>query len=187
MSKIIASVFLTLDGVMEDPGGAEGFEYGGWQIPFFDDDMGRFMSAQLAAADALLLGRVTYEGFAAAWPTIPDQDPYTLKMNSMPKYVASRTLTSPTWNATVLKGDVAEEVARLKAQPGQNLLVFGSGEFANSLRGHNLIDEYQLLVHPIVLGSGKRYFRGGIDTSTLKLIDTKITSMGVVILTYQPA
>src|SRR6266568_6957726 len=125
MGRIVVSTFLTLDGVMEDPGGAEGFEHGGWQLPFFDEDAGRYMSEQLAAADALLLGRVTYEGFAAAWPSVTDEEGFANKMNSMPKFVASTTLTEAQWNATLIKGDVAEEVAKLKQQPGNNMLVFG--------------------------------------------------------------
>lgn len=186
MSKVVLSVFLTLDGVMEDPGGSEGFERGGWQLPYFDDDSGRFMSEQLAAADALLLGRVTYEGFAASWPSITDDVGFADKMNSMPKFVASRTLTETQWNATLIKGDVAEEVARLRQQAGQELLIFGSGDLVEALRRNNLIDEYRLWVHPIVLGSGKRLFNGASDMTALKLVDTVTTGTGVLILTYRP-
>ncbi len=187
MSKVVLSIFLTLDGVMEDPGGSEGFERGGWQLPYFDDDAGRFMSKQLAAAGALLLGRVTYEGFATAWPSITDEAGFADKMNSMPKFVASRTLTETQWNATLIKGDVAEEVARLKQQAGQDLLIFGSGELVDTLRRNNLIDEYQLWVHPIVLGSGKRFVKSGSDMTALKLVDSVTTGTGVLILIYEPA
>ncbi len=138
------------------------------------------------------MGRITYEGFAAAWPSMTDEGGFADKMNSMPKYVASTTLTETTWNASLIKGDVAEEVAKLKQQPGNNLLVLGSGQLAATLREHNLIDEYQLLVHPVVLGSGKRLFKErstgqGSDVSTLQLVDTRTTSKGVLILTYRPA
>jgi dihydrofolate reductase len=187
MSKVVVSTFLSLDGVMEDPGGAEGFEHGGWQIPFFDSDLGRYMSEQLAGADALLLGRVTYEGFAAAWPSMTDEGGFADKMNSMPKFVASRTLKETQWNAKLIKGDVPQEVAKLKQQTGGDLLVFGSGELVHTLRQHNLVDEYQLFVHPIVLGSGKRLFRDGSNTTTLRLVDTKTTSTGVLMLTYRPS
>src|SRR5207253_7591035 len=137
MSKVVVSTFLTLDGVMEDPGGSEGTEHGGWQIPYVDADAGRYMSEQLFAADALLLGRVTYQGFAAAWPSVTDEEGFADKMNSMPKFVASTTLTETQWNATLIKGDVPEEVARLKQQPGGDLLVFGSGKLVHTLRQHN--------------------------------------------------
>jgi len=187
MSKVVASTFLSLDGVMEDPGGSEGFEHGGWQLPYLDDDGGRIMGEQLAVAEALLLGRVTYEGFAAAWPSMTDEEGFADKMNSMPKFVASTTLKEAQWNATVIKGDVAEEVARLKQRPGGDLLIFGSGRLVHTLREHNLIDEYSLWVHPIILGSGKRLFKAGRDATPLNLVDTKTTSMGVLVLTYQPA
>jgi dihydrofolate reductase len=187
MSRVVVSTFLTVDGVMEDPGGAEGFEHGGWQLPFFDDDLAGYMTEQQATTDGLLLGRITYQGFAAAWPSMTDEGGFADRMNSMPKYVASTTLTETTWNASLINGDVAEEVAKLKQQPGKNLLVLGSGQLAATLREHNLIDEYQLLVHPVVLGSGKRLFKEGSDVSALELVDTKTTSKGVLILTYRPA
>lgn len=186
MSRVVVSTFLSVDGVMEDPGGSENYEHGGWQLQFIDDDAGRFVTEQLMAADALLLGRVTYQGFAAAWPSAPP-DAFTDRMNSMPKYVASTTLTETEWNAILLKGDVAEEVAKLKQQPGGNLLVMGSASLVHTLRENNLVDEYELWMHPIVLGSGKGLFKGGIDTTTLKLVNTRTTSKGVVVLTYEPA
>lgn len=188
MRKVVVSTFVTLDGVMEDPGGSEGFPHGGWQLPFFDQDMAGGVLEELLAADALLLGRVTYQHFAAAWPSITDEEGFADRMNSLPKYVASTTLEEPlAWNATLLKGDVAEAVAELKREPGQNLLVQGSGELAQTLLRHSLIDEYRLWVHPVVLGSGKRPFGDGDPPITLRLVDTSTTSTGVAVLTYQPA
>jgi dihydrofolate reductase len=186
MGKIIVSMFVTFDGVIEDPGGSEGWKYGGWQLPLFDDVMAAEIGPLVMGADALLLGRVTYEGFAAAWPSVTDE--FGAKMNSMPKFVPSRTLQDATWNATVLKGDVPDEVARLKQRPDLNtIVVMGGAQLVHTLREHNLIDEYRLWVHPVVLGSGKRLFKEGIDPTKLTLIDTKTTSTGVVLLTYTPA
>jgi dihydrofolate reductase len=147
------------------------------------------MGEQMAATEALLLGRVTYQIFAAYWPNAPADDPLARKLNSMPKYVASTTLKKLEWNnATLLKGNFAEEVARLKKQPGSGVIsVTGSGKLAQSLMKHNLVDEYSLWIHPIVLGSGKRLFEGGIAPIHLKLVDTKTTGSGIVRLTYQPA
>src|SRR3981081_2280887 len=159
MRKVVASTFVTLDGVFEDPGGAEGFDRGGWSFKYVgrSDDDQKYQGELLTETDALLLGRVTYEGFAKAWPSMTDGGWYAEKMNSMPKYVASSTLDKAEWNnSTVIKGDVAKEVARLKQQPGQNILIFGSGELVNSLLQQELIDELRLLVHPVVLGRGKR-------------------------------
>jgi dihydrofolate reductase len=188
MRKVVVSTFVTLDGVMEDPGGAEGFPRGGWQVPFFDQDLNRYAREGLFAADALLLGRVTYQQFAAAWPSITDEEGFADRMNSLPKYVASTTLQEPlAWNATLLTGDLGEAVAKLKQQPGQDLLVQGSRQLAQTLLRHNLIDIYQLWVHPVVLGSGKRLFGDGDPPTTLRLVDTKTTSSGIVILTYQQA
>ncbi len=188
MSKIVISTFVTLDGVMEDPGGSEGFQHGGWQLPFFDQDLGTGVLEELFAADALLLGRVTYQHFAAAWPSLTDEEGFADRMNSLPKFVASTTLQEPlAWNAILLKGDVAEAVAELKRQPGQSILVQGSSELAQTLMRHSLIDEYRLWVHPVVVGSGKRPFHDGIPPTTLRLVGTQVTSTGVVRLTYQPA
>jgi dihydrofolate reductase len=184
MRKVIVSEYVSVDGVMEDPGGAEGFEYGGWTNPYWNDDIAKFKSDENFASDALLLGRVTYQAFAAAWSESADEG--ADRMNSLPKFVATRTLEHLEWNATPLKGDVVEEVARLKQQPGPNLLIYGSGELVHTLMQHNLIDEYRLLVYPVVLGSGKRLFRDGSAT-TLKLVETKPFSSGVVALIYQPA
>jgi dihydrofolate reductase len=184
MRKVIVSEYVSVDGVMEDPGGAEGFEHGGWTNPYWNDDIAKFKSDENFASDALLLGRVTYQAFAAAWPESADEG--ADRMNSLPKFVATRILEHLEWNATPLKGDVVEEVARLKQQPGQDLLIYGSGELVHTLMQHNLIDEYRLLVYPVVLGSGKRLFRDGSAT-TLKLVETKPFSSGVVALIYQPA
>lgn len=188
MSKVVVSTFLTLDGVMEDPGGSEGFPHGGWQLPLFDQDLAAGVLEELFAADTLLLGRVTYQGFAAAWPSVTDEEGFADRMNGLPKLVASTTLQEPlAWNATLLKGDVAAAVAELKRKPGQNILVQGSGELARTLMRHGLVDEYRLWVHPIVLGGGKRLFGDGTPAAPLRLVDTNRTGTGVLLLIYQPA
>jgi len=177
MSKIIAAEYLTLDGVMENPA---------WTSPYFNEELGEFQGEMMTSADALLLGRVTYEAFAAAWPQMPDA-PGADRMNGMPKYVASRTLHTATWNAQLLEGDVAAAVARLKQEPGHNLLIYGSGQLAEYLRQHNLIDEYRLMVFPVVLGSGKRLFHESGLASSFRLANSFTTSTGVVVLTYARA
>ena len=189
MRKLILSEFLTLDGVMEAPGGAEGFEHGGWAFQFDRGPEGdKFKFDELAAADALLLGRLAYEGFAAAWPQMEEQTgEYVAWMNGYPKHDASRTLQEPLeWNnSTLIKGDVVEEVSRLKEQPGKDILVFGSGELARTLMEHDLIDEHRLMVYPIV---GKRLFGDTEETKVMKLVNTKqVGPDGVLILTYRPA
>ena len=187
MRKVIASEFVTLDGVMEDPGGAETFQYGGWTRPYWNEEIGKFKFAELFASDALLLGRVTYQGFAAAWPSMADKEGFADRMNSIPKFVVSTTLEKLDWNnARLIKGNVAEEVSRLKQQPGQDILINGSGELVHTLMQQGLIDEYRLLVYPVVLGSGKRLFREGTGMLKLKLVDTNAFSGGVVLLRYQP-
>jgi dihydrofolate reductase len=188
MSNVVVAMFVTLDGVMEDPGGGEGFEHGGWQPPFLDPDVATGVRDALFAADALLLGRVTYQHFAAAWPSMTDEEGFAERMNTLPKYVASTTLQEPlAWNATLLHGAVPAAVAKLKQQPGGDLLVQGSGALVGTLMQHNLVDTYQLWVHPVVLGSGKRLFADGVPPTTLRLVDTKTTTTGVVRLTYQAA
>ncbi len=178
MRKVVVSEFVTLDGVFEDPA---------WTFPFRSEEGERYKLAELQAADALLLGRVTYEGFAAAWPGMAEQTgEYGAMMNGYPKYVASTTLDTVEWNASVLKGEIADEVAGLKRQPGRDLLVFGSGRLVETLLRHNLIDEYRLLVFPVVLGRGRRLFPEGFAT-TLHLVEAKTFSSGVVALTYRPA
>ena len=192
--KLVIGTFLTLDGVMQAPGDPQedtegGFKYGGWQLPFFDDDAAKIMNEQMEATSALLLGRVTYQIHAAYFPTAPEDDPFAQKLNSIPKYVVSTTLKKVEWNnSTLIKRNIPEEVAKLKKQPGSGVIsVTGSGKLAQTLMRENLVDEYKLWIHPIVLGSGKRLFGEGIVPLNLKLIDTKMTGKGVVILTYQPA
>jgi dihydrofolate reductase len=188
MRKVVLSMYVTLDGVMEDPGGAEEFEHGGWSMQFFDEDAAKYAYDQLFASDALLLGRVTYQGFAAAWPSMTDEAGFADRMNSLPKFVVSTTLEEVQWNnSSLIKENVAEEVSRLKQQPGQDILIYGSGELVQTLMQHDLIDEYRIWVHPVVLGSGKRLFRDGSDTKILRLVETKTFSSGVVVLAYQPA
>ena len=192
MRKVVVSEFVSLDGVIEDPGGAGEFDRGGWS---FRSDRGpegdRFKFDELAAADALLLGRKTYEGFAAAWPQMEEQTgDYGAWMNGYPKHVASTTLEEPLeWNnSTLIERDVAEGVARLKRQDGKDILVFGSGELVRTLMQHDLIDEYRLMVFPIVVGKGKRLFGDVGEARDLRLVDTKqVGQDGVLILTYRPA
>ena len=180
MRKVIASEFVSLDGVMEDPS---------WTFQFSSEEQEKFKFDELAASDALLLGRVTYEGFAAAWPRMTEQaGEYADMMNGYPKYVVSETLEEPLgWNnSTLIRESVAEEVSRLKQQPGKDVLTFGSGELVNTLMQHDLIDEYRLMLFPIVVGSGKRLFRNGSDTKALRLVETKTFGSGVVVLSYLP-
>jgi dihydrofolate reductase len=186
--KVIASEFVSLDGVMEDPS---------WTFQFSSEEQAKFKFDELAASDARLLGRLTYEGFAAAWPNMMEQytgprraelGKYADMMNGYPKYVVSTTLEVAEWNnSTLIKENVAEEVSRLKQQLGKDVLIFGSGDLVNTLMQHDLIDEYRLMVFPVVVGSGKRLFGDGSDTKTLKLVDTKTFGSGVVVLSYQPA
>ncbi len=187
MRRIVAAEYLSLDGVTEDPGPAGAFEHRGWTLPYWNDELAKYQSDQLFASDALLLGRVTYEEFVASWP-LRSGDPFTDRMNSLPKFVASTTLEEPLeWNATLLKGDVAVEVMKLKQQPGQDILIYGSGELVNTLMQHNLIDVYRVMLYPLALGTGKRFFRDGGDKTTLTLTDVSANGAGVVMLTYQPA
>jgi dihydrofolate reductase len=193
MRKLIVIEFLSLDGVMQAPGAPEedtegGFRHGGWQRPYFDDVLGAAAAEGMAGTDAYLFGRKTYQIMAAFWPTAPDDDPYAGHLNSTPKYVASRTLQNVEWqNSTLIKGDVAEEVAKLKEQPGRDIAVLGSGNLVQALVDNDLVDEYSLTVSPIVLGSGKRLFREADDIRRLRLVDSKPTSTGSLMLTYQPA
>ena len=192
MAKVVVTNSLTLDGVMQAPGRSDedprgGFEHGGWALPYNDAVMGRVMGEGMSQGGPLLLGRRTYEDFAAAWPEQKD-NPFTEVLNNAQKYVASTTLQEPLpWiNSTLLEGDAAEAVARLKEQPGKDLVVLGSGELVQSLMRRNLIDEYVLLIHPLILGSGSRLFADGAFAN-LALLDSVTTSTGVVIATYQPA
>jgi dihydrofolate reductase len=180
MRKLVVSEFVSLDGVMEDPM---------WTFQFGSEEQDKFKFAELKASDALLLGRVTYEGFAAAWPNmIEETGEYGEWMNGYPKHVVSATLEEVNWNnSSLIKGNIAEEVSRLKQQPGKDILVFGSCSLAQTLMELDLIDEYRLMVYPVVLGSGKRLFGEGSDKKVLRLTDTKTFSSGVVVHTYQPA
>ena len=192
MRRVIVSEFVSLDGVIEDPGGAGQFDRGGWSFRSERGPEGdKFKDDELAEADALLLGRVTYEGFAAAWPQMEEQTgDYGARMNGYPKYVASRTLQEPLeWNnSTLIEGDIAEGVAGLKQQDGKDILVFGSGELARTLMKDDLIEEYRLMVHPVVVGKGKRLFGDVGEMRDLRLVDTKqVGPDGVLILTYRPA
>jgi dihydrofolate reductase len=185
MRRIVVSEFVSLDGVMEDPGGAEGFEHGGWSFKFSDPDGMKYKLDEVMDHEALLLGRVTYQGFAAAWPGMKDDVGFADKMNSMPKYVISRTLESADWNnSTVLSGDIGDEVRALKEQDGGDILIAGSASLVTELSSLGLVDEYRLMVFPIVLGSGKRVFAGTTGAPVLKLIGCQELDSGTLILTY---
>ena len=187
--RVVAVEYVTVDGVMQDPGGVGEIEHGGWSNAYFDEELGKVQFDQLFASDALLLGRVTFDGFAAAWPSMEETEgEFAIRMNALPKYVASRTLSEPLpWNGTLLRGDVVEEVAKLKQQPGRDLLIYGSGELVNALHPHGLIDEYTLMVFPVTLGVGKHLFRDGTDKNDLSLTDARTTGSGVALLTYRTA
>jgi dihydrofolate reductase len=191
--KLTVTMFLTLDGVLQAPGGPEedrsgGFDWGGWLVPYADEDMGRYVAEWFAAADAFLLGRRTYQIFASYWPHVTDEsDPVASRLNALPKFIASRTLETLEWNnSTVLTGDVAEEVQKLKGVPGRELQVHGSGDLLQTLMEHDLIDEYRLWIYPVVLGTGMKLFREGATPRALRLVESKTTSTGVVINTYGP-
>ena len=188
MGRIVVSEFVSLDGVMEDPGGAEGFRHGGWTFKFNDPAGMKFKLEETLGAEALLLGRVTYEGFAQAWPGRTDEVGFAEKMNTMPKYVASTTLTELTWNnSTLLEGDVPAAVAALRERIAGDILVAGSGTLVATLTQHGLVDEYRLMTFPIVLGAGRRLFGDADDATVLKLADCQQLESGTVILTYHPA
>jgi len=177
MRKLSLQEFVTLDGVMESPEK--------WNGAFWSDELEVYARDRLFEADALVLGRATYEAFVSSWP-LRSGDDFSDRINSLPKYVASRTLRNPGWNASVIDGDVAEEVTNMKAQPGRDLLVYASGELVNTLMAHDLIDDYRIWVFPIVFGAGKRLFDRH-DSKALKLVDTRSFDTGVVILSYTPA
>jgi dihydrofolate reductase len=187
VGRIVVTEFVSLDGVVEAPGGGESFKYGGWSFEIERGEEGdRFKLDETMSAEALLLGRVTYEGFAAAWPS-RDGD-FADKFNSMPKYVVSSTLRDPEWNnTTVLGGDVAEEVVKLKRDQDGDIVVHGSPRLVQALVEHDLVDELRLMVFPVVLGTGKRLFDETSDKKSLRLVDSKIVGDGVAILVYQPA
>jgi dihydrofolate reductase len=183
MRKVVVSTYVTLDGVFENPA---------WSAPYWSDEAQEFARKQLWASDALLQGRTTYEGFAAHWPTdawIQREGEFAERMNSYPKYVASTSLEEPLeWsNSSLLKGDMAEEVDKLKQDSGQDLLMYSSVELMHTLMQHGLIDEYRIWVHPVILGSGRRLFNDGVNKAELKLVETTTLPNGVVVLDYQPA
>jgi dihydrofolate reductase len=191
--RLTLHTFLTLDGVMQAPGGPDedrdgGFSHGGWSFPYGDEDFGVAVAGWFGHASAFLLGRKTYQIFASYWPTVTDPtDPVASKLNALPKYVASATLRSADWNnSALLGGDLATEVAKLKEQPGDELQVHGSGELAQALIGHDLVDEYRLLYFPVHLGSGKKLFPDGARAAALRLLQASTTSTGVIIASYAP-
>lgn len=186
MRKIIVSEFVSLDGVMEEPN---------WTFQFNTDEQNQFKYEELKACDTLLLGRVTYEGFAAAWPKVKNTvakgvvipDDFADRMNNYPKFVVSTTLQEVSWNnSRLIKGNIVEEVTKLKRLPGKDILVAGSCRFVNTLMQHDLIDEYRLMVFPIVVGKGKRLFNDGNDQKFLQHVETKTFRSGVTVMTYQP-
>ena len=189
MGKLVVTEFISLDGIIEDPGGSEGSEHGGWSFRHPAPDGEQFKGDELRDSDVQLLGRVTYEGFAAAWPAMEEATgDYGKKMNAMPKVVVSTTLTEPTWNnTTIISGNVADEVARLKAQYDGDILVQGSATLAQTLAEHGLVDEYRLMVHPVVLGTGKRLFSGSAAGTDLQLVDSRKVGPDVLLLIYRPA
>jgi dihydrofolate reductase len=189
MAKLVVTEFVSLDGVMEDPGGSEHSKHGAWTFQFDRGAEGdKFKLDELHASDAQLLGRVTYQGFAKAWPTVKDEQGFADRMNSMRKYVVSTTLSDDeaTWdNTVVIRGDVADEIARLKAEPGGDIVVHGSCSLVHFLAEHGLVDEYRLMVFPIVLGSGKRLFTETSETTRLVLTESRTAGDGILLLTYR--
>ena len=178
--RLVATEYISWDGVFEEPGH--------WSGPWFDEEAGQFKWAELQNSDAQLLGRKTYEGFAAAWPAMPGTGEFGEKMNTMPKYVVSSTLTQLEWTGSrLIKGDIAGEVRKLRQQPGKDLLLAGSGQLFNALMQENLIDVYRFMLHPVVLGKGKKLFSDGASRRELKLTDTKSFKAGIVVLEYEPA
>lgn len=191
MSRIVVIEYVSLDGVIQGPGhagedGDGGFERGGWTGPFMAEH-GRYLRPLFQAAGGFLLGRRTYDIWAQYWPTVTDEsDQIARALNTLPKYVASATLEEPAWEGTIVLRDVPGEVAKLREEPGNPVLLMGSSAFAQSLIAHGLVDEYQLLVHPVVLGGGKKLFRDGGPAISLRLAGSTPTPGGLVILTYQP-
>jgi dihydrofolate reductase len=187
MGRIVVTEFISLDGVVEDPGGSEDFKYGGWSFEFDRGAEGNeFKVDETRASAAMLLGRVTYEGFADAWPSREGE--FADMFNSMPKYVVSSTLTQPEWtNSTVLEaGDLVDAVSKLKQEADGDVVVHGSAQLAQTLIAHDLVDELRLMVFPVVLGTGKRLFGDPGEKKALRLVDSKVVGDGVVILTYAP-
>ena len=193
MAKLVVGTFVTVDGVMQAPGGPDedregGFEHGGWLVPHFDDSLGEFMDGLMNRSTAILLGRKTYEIFARWWPFQPDDDPMAAKLNSVPKYVASRTLDSAEWrNTTLLEGDAADAVARLKDELDGEIHVPGSSDLIQTLLRADLVDELQLIVFPVVLGTGKRLFGDGTIPTGLRLLASESSASGVTMQRYERA
>jgi dihydrofolate reductase len=189
MGKIVVTEFVSLDGVIETPGGGEDYKHAGWTFEIDRGEEGdKFKLDELVEAEAQLLGRVTYEGFAAAWPTMEDGAGFAEKMNSMPKYVVSSTLAEASWNnSTILRGDLADEVARLHREIDGVILVAGSAQLVQGLLERDLVDELRLMVFPVLLGDGKRLFGDVTEKKPLNLVDSKTLGAGVALLTYEPA
>jgi dihydrofolate reductase len=194
MGKLTMTTFVSLDGVMQAPGGPDedtsgGFTHGGWQFPYADEEFGRFITGIFDAADAFLLGRTTYEIFAAYWPRVTDPaDPVASRLNRLPKYVASNRLEKAEWHdTTILRGDVVAQIADLKRRYANEIQIHGSRGLAQTLLQHDVIDEYRLLINPVVLGHGKRLFEPGAAPRALELVESRTTSTGVVICIYRPA
>jgi len=192
--RVVVNNSVTLDGVMQAPGRADedrrgDFKYGGWAVPYGDEVMGRVMAERMARSGSLLLGRRTYEDFASFWPRQSEDIPYSKAINSARKHVASTTLKAPLlWsNSILLEGDAVDAVSKLKKQTGNDIVILGSGELIQSLMRNNLVDEYVLLIYPLVLGSGRRLFPEGGVPATLRLINSVTTTTGVIIATYQPS
>ena len=187
MGRIVVTEFMSLDGVVEDPGGSESFRYGGWSFEISRGAEGdAFKLDETIATEALLLGRVTYDGFAEAWPTRDGE--FADKFNNMPKYVVSSTLRDPEWtNSTVLDGDVVEEVTKLKGEIDGDIVVHGSVRLAQTLLDHDLVDELRLMVYPVVLGTGKQFFGETSDKKALELVESRVVGDGVNLVTYKPA
>lgn len=177
--RLVATEYMSLDGVFEEPGH--------WSHPYFDDQARQFKSDELDAADAQLLGRVTYEGFARAWPAMEGTGEFGVKMNTMPKYVVTSTLKKLDWSGSIpIKGDVEDEVRKLKAQPGRDLLLAGSGRLFNALMRADLIDLYRFMIHPVVIGAGRKLFADEDHKQDLRLVDTKTFTKGIVVVEYEP-
>ena len=192
MREILVNEFLSLDGVMQAPGSPDedrrgGFDLGGWHMQFADDEVIADALETMKDSDGFLLGRRTYEIFASYWPNASEDNPFTEPMNRLQKYVVSQTLDEVNWqNSTLLSGDTVEAVNELKAQPGRDIQVLGSGDLVRTLMTHDLVDRYVLQIDPIVLGSGKRLFEPGVPTTELELVDIEKTVAGTVLLTYRP-